>query len=98
MQALYKACAARRVSWFTTLLIGDNIIFFPLSELILGNIVAVWAVVPFPDGNREVVTNSVYSPGELEIPTSKVRGLVQYCKFRRLDRLLGGDDNAHHTV
>lgn len=56
-----------------TFAVGDNVILFPFSEFILGDLVSVWVVMSFANGNRAIVIASAYVTGDAETATAEVQ-------------------------
>ena len=81
------------------ILVNNNVTILPVSEFILGDLVAIWAKVPSLSGEHEVILASAYLPGDTdEAPTPEVRALVDFCRTRNLGWIIGCDANAHHTT
>lgn len=79
--------------------VRNNLNYFPISEFIDGDLVAIRANVPSVAGEREIVLASAYLPGEVDLaPTPEVSKLAAYCQKRNLGMLICCDANAHHTV
>lgn len=81
------------------ILIQENIKFIPVVEFINRDIVAIQLEVPTTRGKTEIIVASAYFPGDsVEVPPIEVAALIQHCKLRNKQLIIGCDANAHHTV
>ncbi|XP_055527440.1 uncharacterized protein LOC129720053 [Wyeomyia smithii] len=83
----------------TAILIRENLAFIPVTELISRDVVAIQMEVPTTRGLTEIIVASAYFPGDnVEIPSKEVAALVQHCKLKNKQLIIGCDANAHHMV
>lgn len=81
------------------ILLHNNCKYFPISEFIKRDIVAVRMEVPSARGSREILMVSAYFPGDVdEIPPPEIAALVAYSHRHNIPFVIGCDANAHHTV
>lgn len=81
----------------TAILIGNEISFIPMTEFITKDLVAINVTIPTERGKQEAVIASAYFPGDQsDVPPEEVTDLVNYCRQKNLQLLIGCDANAHH--
>ncbi|XP_055622249.1 uncharacterized protein LOC129765838 [Toxorhynchites rutilus septentrionalis] len=69
------------------------------KKFINRDIVAIQLEVPTTRGKTAIIIASAYFPGDnVEIPPLEVAALVQHCKLKNKQFIIGCDANAHHTV
>lgn len=80
-------------------LVKTSVHFSPIPCFTSRDLVAIEAEIPTASGVQAVILASAYFPGDVDqMPPVPVQQLVQYCKTRRKNFIIGCDANAHHTV
>ena len=83
----------------SAIVIKTNVNFLCLTEFTTADLVSVLLSIDTTGGVRQVVFASAYFPGDdPDAPPGKVCQLIQHCKNKNIQYIIGCDANAHHTV
>lgn len=81
------------------ILLKNGVNFSPVSEFITRDLVAVEVEVLTEGGKQEAICASAYFPDVSdEPPPEEVVRLINHCKAKNKQFIIGCDANAHHTV
>lgn len=81
------------------MLIKPLIKYILLTQFACRDLVAVNIAASTPGGGARDSACSAYFPGDSDtIPPPEVNYLINYCKGKRINLIIGCDINAHHTA
>lgn len=83
----------------TCIIVKKNIKVFPLTTFCNGDDTVITVSFQEQGGNQtEIVMCSSYFPGDFNSPPSRnIENLVDYCKQKKKQLVIGCDCNAHHV-